>query len=163
MGMTLPVHHGQSARCATAGFTLLEILVVLSIASLMLTLVPLAFSGSVDLVRSKGAARELVATLQYARSRAVARNRIVDVDLDAGTGRYVVGAGGAVRDLPGGVRLILVEVDGSGDDSQHGRIRFFPDGSSSGGQLRLEDGVRRFHIAVHWLLGRVDVTQSDTS
>ncbi|MDH3715622.1 MAG: GspH/FimT family pseudopilin [Gammaproteobacteria bacterium] len=161
--MTHRGHNWQSWRPAAAGFTLLEILVVLSIASLLLTLVPLAFSGSVDLVRSKGAARELAATLQSARGRAVARNRIVDVTLDADAGRYVNSASGDERVLPKGVRLTLVDVDRHDTDSEQGRIRFFPDGSSSGGKLLLEDGTRRFTIAVHWLLGRVDVSQDSVS
>jgi len=145
------------------GFTLLEILVVLSIASLLLTLVPLAFSGSVDLVRSKGAARELAATLQAARSRAVAGNLVVAVELNAATGRYRVGANGDERVLPDGVRLTLVEVEKPDDGSDRGRIRFFPDGSSSGARLRLNDGERRFQISVQWLLGRVDITQGDAT
>ena len=159
--MTHHTHHGQSTRFVPAGFTLLEILVVLSIASLMLTLVPLAFSGSVDLARSKGAARELAATLQSARSLAVARNRIVEVIFDAHTGSYAAGTDGDARVLPDGVRLQLVELERPADGSDRGRIRFFPDGSSTGGQLLVHDGTRHFRISVHWLLGRVAVRQGD--
>ena len=153
-------------RCSgrlSGGFTLLEILVVLGIAALLLTLVPLAFSGSVDLVRSRGAARELAATLQAAGNLAVAHNRIVEVSLDAGEGRYTVGTDNNARTLPKGVRLQLVDVDRGDDGDAQGRIRFYPDGSSSGGRLLVEDGKRRFLIAVHWLLGRVSITRDDTA
>jgi general secretion pathway protein H len=125
--------------------------------------VPLAFSGSVDLVRSKGAARELAATLQSARNRALARNQIVAVNLDAASGQFRIGTDGEARVLPEGVRLTLVELEKTDDGTDRGRIRFFPDGSSTGGALQLDDGARRFRISVHWLLGRVDVTQGDTT
>ena len=37
------------------------------------------------------------------------------------------------------------------------RIRFFADGSSTGGRLRLDSGTRHSGITVDWLTGRVTV------
>ena len=140
-----------------SGFTLLELLVVLSIAALLLTLVPLSFTGSLDLVTGKSAAHRLAATLRQARSLAVVRNQTVAVQLDARAGRYGIVGEAEALSLPVGSQLSFL--DGRGDLERDRRsIRFFPDGSSSGGTVALDDGTRRFVIAVQWLLGRVSVT-----
>ncbi|NUO73309.1 MAG: type II secretion system protein GspH, partial [Frateuria sp.] len=41
-----------------------------------------------------------------------------------------------------------------------GRIRFFPDGSSTGGHIVLQRGARRWQINVAWLTGAVSVVAS---
>lgn len=41
-----------------------------------------------------------------------------------------------------------------------GRIRFFPDGSSTGGRITLKRGQREWHVNVAWLTGAVSVVDS---
>jgi general secretion pathway protein H len=38
-----------------------------------------------------------------------------------------------------------------------GRVRFFPDGSASGGRIVLREGGRTATVSVSWLTGDVDV------
>ncbi|TCV91049.1 hypothetical protein EC912_1171, partial [Luteibacter rhizovicinus] len=42
-----------------------------------------------------------------------------------------------------------------------GRIRFFPDGSSTGGRVTLGRGTREWHVNVGWLTGAVSVVVTD--
>ena len=42
------------------------------------------------------------------------------------------------------------------DDSQ-GRVRFFPDGTSTGGRLTLTQNERKYYVVVDWLTGRVEL------
>jgi general secretion pathway protein H len=41
-----------------------------------------------------------------------------------------------------------------------GRIRFFPDGSSTGGRITLRAGQRQWHVNVSWLTGEVRVVDT---
>jgi general secretion pathway protein H len=41
-----------------------------------------------------------------------------------------------------------------------GRLRFFPDGSASGGKVVLREGARTATVSVNWLNGDVDVQWS---
>lgn len=68
-------HH---SRCK--GFTLIELMVALTVAAALATLAVPAFRDQFQKRRIKGAADNLYASLQYARSEAVKRNRGVHVN-----------------------------------------------------------------------------------
>jgi general secretion pathway protein H len=126
-----------------AGFTLMEMLVVLVILGLMLGLVltrgPMR-SRRLDL---DAAARTLADSLRLARAQAIARNQVVSVPVGPGA---VWPAGIAAPRLPADIA-----VAGSG------AIVFAPDGSSSGGTVTLATEGRRVQVEVNWLTGRVAV------
>ena len=42
-----------------------------------------------------------------------------------------------------------------------GRIRFYPDGSSTGGKVRLISGEREWQVQVGWLTGEVRLREAD--
>ena len=44
-------------------------------------------------------------------------------------------------------------------DDKHGAIRFYPDGSSTGGRVTLASGERKFLVDVDWLTGRVTIKE----
>ena len=137
---------------AEAGFTLLEMTIVLVILGLALGL--LALRGP---MRSRGlelrAATEQVAqTLRAARAEAIAADHTVDVALQPGG--YRVGAG-RFHPLPG-LSLSASTVLGA---TQPG-IRFAPDGSSSGGVVAIADRAQQRRIAVDWLTGRVRIADA---
>lgn len=133
-------------RCHPAGFTLLELTVVLVILALVgglvLTRAP-SRGGTIDL----RAATSLVAgTLRVARTRAIAANRPVPVRFDPADAALQLGAD-PVRRLPPGVRIAAADL----------AILFRPDGSSSGGTVDLAGGASTARIAVNWLTGRVAI------
>ncbi len=76
------------------------------------------------------------------------------IDVDAN--RYRLGEWRALR---GDVRLSLYTAERERLDRGTGRIRFFPDGTSTGGRVSLAEGERSYHVVVDWLTGRVDVVQ----
>ena len=43
------------------------------------------------------------------------------------------------------------------EEGNRGRIRFFPDGSSTGGRVTLTSDERLYHVDVDWLTGQVRV------
>lgn len=141
---------------ATAGFTLLEILVVLAIFGLSLVLVsgfrpPWSKGFHLD-----SAAAELAAQLRLVRSQAIAGNRAAIFELDLDGRRYRSGMA-APRALPAGLAVELLTVAGERQGAAAGGIRFHPDGSSTGGRIVLTDGSKRVAIGVDWLTGRVGI------
>lgn len=139
-----------------AGFTLLEIIVVLAVLGFALVLLvgyrP-PWSRGFDLDTT---AAELAAQLRLARSEAIAGNRAVALELDLPARRYRAGTA-APRALPAALAIELLTVAGERRGETIGGIRFHPDGSSTGGRIVLADGTRRVAVGVDWLTGRVSV------
>ncbi len=140
-------------------FTLLELLVVLVIAATGYALV-LQFTGSgLSGVQLKSAARSVAAGLREARGQAIASQESVALDLDLDKRTFAVKGSGRERSLPQrlDVKLdtSLAEVTGQ----RHGAIRFYPDGSSTGGRVTLASGERKLLVDVDWLTGRVTIRE----
>lgn len=130
----------------TAGFTLIEMLVVLVILGLVGSLVisrgP-ARSAGLDLRLQAGA---IAQALRSARGQAIATDRIVAFNLDLARRRFNVGTG-LPHALPAPMQLAATETV----------IRFGPDGSASGGFITLAEGNARIGIGVDWLTGRISI------
>ena len=59
--------------------------------------------------------------------------------------------------LPSGLKLSITSALEDRPNEYTGRIRFFPDGSSTGGHIVLVSGRRQWRINVSWLTGQVAV------
>lgn len=136
------------------GFTLIELLVVLCILGLLVSSVPSGLSASLPGLRLRAATRILADDLRAARRAALLQEHeaIVRVMSD----RYVSGNGDRPQLLPAGTRLTLADASG-GTGTEADRIRFFADGSSTGGRVELRLGQRHSAIAIDWLTGRISI------
>lgn len=132
-----------------AGFTILEMLVVLAILSLALGAAVMAKPDSSG-ARLSAAARSVVATLRVARARAMERNADLVVLVDPQDG--AIGSTGALRKLPEGMSVAFT-VAAPEQSGRLGGFRFYPDGQSSGGEIALRLNGRVARIAVNWLTG----------
>ena len=139
------------------GFTLVELLVTLAILALVLAVVPPVLSGAMDGIRFSSAERDLVSALRYARSRAVNLQQTVTVDINVKHGTMQVA--GRQRDLsiPDDTSLTLRTARQEQLSEHAGAIRFYPDGSSTGGQVRLRRGDRVSSVDVNWLTGWISL------
>jgi len=146
-------------RKLTSGFTLLEIMVVMVIASLILTLVPPLFSGAISGTKFKGATRDLAITLRETRSLAINHNTEQLVRLDLGTPSYQVGNSKILK-LPDRVHMTVQVVTGENipEGTQH-VVRFFPDGSSSGEMITLSEGNHAYYLQLNWLTGGITISE----
>ena len=146
----------DAAARREGGFTLLELLVTLTILGLALVVVAgykPPWSRTLGLT---GAAAQIASGLRDARAESIARNRPVDFAIDVEKHRFRIGAG-PVRPLPPELALTLLTVAGERRDSHTGGIRFNPDGSSTGGRIELADDRGRIAVGVDWLTGRVSL------
>ncbi len=171
-----------------AGFTLLELIVVLFILTMATALVAPGFSRSFGQLRLKAAARDVATLCRFARTQAITNQGVVEVVLDRRTNSYwlrgpdwiVSRLGGVeegataenpeepwrvrmqqarVRTLPTGIVLKSVVLNTSPlREDERGGIAFFPQGSSSGGEVVLSDEKGRgYRIVVDPSIGLVRI------
>jgi general secretion pathway protein H len=139
------------------GFTLLELLVVLVIAAGIAVIALPRFANAIAAVELKGATRQVASALRYARTQAVAKRREVALRFDVEQRTFINTDADKVHTLPGDLRLKLLTAESEIVSEDVGAIRFFADGSSTGGRVTLSTGARAYEVDVSWLTGRVTV------
>jgi general secretion pathway protein H len=143
----------------SAGFTLLELMVVLAIVALGLVLMPPLFSAGRGAADLKQATRQVVAGLRETRSRAIASNRETVFLLNVDQGTFRIGPTGSAQSLPAGIGLELLTVEAELSGAGAGAIRFYPDGGATGGEIELSQEGRTRLVVVDWLTGTVRLAE----
>ena len=146
-----------SAR-SQGGFTLIELLVVLLIMSALIALAPAAFHRILPGLEMKSAAREVAGVLREARGQAIRDNREATVLIDTEQNAYRFSPGGRGHELSAAFQVSLFTAASEQLDDTRGRIRFFPDGTSTGGRVTISRDDRKFDITVDWLTGLVAIS-----
>jgi general secretion pathway protein H len=142
----------RSDRSLIAGFTLLEMLVVMTIMALVAAIaVPLLGHPSNTLLLET-TARDLSGALRLTRAAAIAQNIDIalDVDVDSRTFQSSVIP---LQSFAPGIVATLKVAEPERVSSSHGAFRFFPDGSSTGGDIALRLHEVEARICVNWLTG----------
>ena len=135
----------------TSGFSLIEMLAALAVVALATTLVmPLALRPS-DALRLDAAAQDVVAALRLTRAAAIAHNADAALTIDVERGTFESPAV-PIRSLPADLTVKLRIAEPERGRSQGG-FRFFPDGSSTGGDMVLALRGKEAKICVAWLSG----------
>jgi len=135
------------------------LLVVMVIATLAVALVLPGFANARTGMELKSGTRQLSSALRYARGQAIAKHREVAVILDVEDRSYQFSNEQRKHNLSPSLNFKLLTSEGEILDDQSGAIRFFPDGSSSGGQITLQANNSHHEINVNWLTGRVIVSE----
>jgi general secretion pathway protein H len=148
---------GSTTAAAQGGFTLFELLVVLVVIGLILAAVPMALRHGAPGVEARVAAGEVAATLRRARSEAILKNREVAVAFDTDTGAYELDDSEDWQALPESVRLEVETARSEVRDDAVAGVRFFADGSATGGRITVSAGEHRYHVMLDWLTGQVAI------
>ncbi len=117
-----------------AGFTLLEMIVVIAVMGLVLAMLAGYGPPRSHWLDTKAAAREVADAMRAGRGRAIVEGHPVALRLPP----MPAWLGVTVQAPPGG-------------------IVFLPDGSASGGQVLLDDAGRHITVTADWLTGRVRI------
>jgi general secretion pathway protein H len=142
------------------GFTLVELMVVLMIAALMLTLVGTSISRSISGAEMRQAANKVAASMRYTRTRAILTKSEQVFLLDTESRKYTAADREPVE-LPDGMNVELNTARSELTSETAGGIRFFPDGGSTGGNVRLEANGRIYRVNVAWLTGEASLERGE--
>ena len=139
--MVLRAHTKKRIPCALVGFTLIELIVVLTIIAIMTAAVVPLYRGSISWVRGDRAARDVVAVMKFAQERAVTDATEYRFYLDADKGRYwLMRQDGGRPSVDGASRPVpQTRRDGS---STRGDKLFKDVGDVAGGRRRLPEGTK---------------------
>lgn len=143
-------------RQGQAGFTLLELLTVLVILGMAASLVALSVSRRSDRMTLSALATEIASRARATRSTAIetGRDALLSVDLE---GRNIVSPGRRSHlPIPADIDLNVV-ASGAEQRENVSAIRFFPNGASSGGTIRVSQSGSSYEVRINWFTGRVHV------
>ncbi|HEX6112644.1 MAG TPA: GspH/FimT family pseudopilin [Geminicoccaceae bacterium] len=145
------------------GFTLLELLVVLAIIGVVLAFVPGFILRGQPGLDVDVAARAIADALRQARSDAVLQNREQLFALDVEQRLFRVGGQRAPVQIPRGVEITFQTARSEAMSETIGQIRFYPDGSATGGRIGLAIDGQQVEVVVDWLTGLVSVKHATQS
>lgn len=141
------------------GFTLIELAVVLFIVILGFAAIGVGISSGGDSAAHQAAARDLVSALRYARGQALLAREQTTVDLNLTDNSYTVSGRDKTFSIPEGVAITVVTAQEELKNDEQASIRFFPDGSSTGGRVKLEKKGVNWQIDINWLTGQITLEE----
>lgn len=141
-----------------AGFTLLELMVVLVVAALAAAVAVPNVQPAIEALRMRSATQDVASALSHVRGQALSLGKEAEFTLDVERHSYSVTGRLKPYALPESVKLSLFTADFLQAEGR-GRIVFYPDGSASGGRVSLEGGGKKRLVDVVWLTGNVVVRE----
>ena len=144
------------------GFTLLELIVVLFIVVLGFSVVGINLSSGNDSTQLKVAARDIVSALRFARGQALIAHQETTVTLDLAENTYTVSGRDKIYSISKTIDITVITAQSELTEGQ-ASMRFFADGSSTGGRITLELGKAAWQIDINWLTGQIELDDTDAS
>ncbi|MBB3743098.1 general secretion pathway protein H [Rhizobium sp. BK591] len=155
------IARASDRHVTTAGFSLLEMLVVLAILGALFAVALPQFRPS-NSVTTRNLASRIAEDARFARLVAIKKGSQTVLSID--TTERVIRSGGGREDIaiPASVSLTATVGRNSDTTVSRGDIRFFADGSSSGGEITLNrDSGKDIRIQINWLTGSARVVFDD--
>lgn len=147
-------------RARAAGFTMLELLVVIVLVGILASLSSPLFSSGVSAAEHRAAARSVAQTLRFARSEAIANRTDVGVEFNLQDRTYQLPGGKRRGKWPEGIALQLTTTVAETVDDKHAFVRFYADGGSTGGRVTLKYKERSYLVDINWLTGRIAIEEA---
>ena len=108
---------------------------------------------------ARAAASTVAAAMRRTRSIAVRDHTAAVFTLDVDSNRFSIPRGAErereERKLPADLRFGLFTARSELESDSRGSIRFFPDGSSTGGRVTIEAEPVHYYVDVDWFSGQV--------
>jgi len=140
-------------RERTAGFSLLELIVVLAVLALAAALVAPRIPIASRAIALKAEARAIQAAMEEAGAGALATRRAQSVALDLAAMKLRGASQERALDPEIAITATFGQTPQAG--AQVARFTFFPDGTSTGGRVTLRRGHQAIAVEANWLTGAV--------
>lgn len=144
-------------RPVQRGVTLLELMLVLLLLGLAYGLAAPSLGSGASGTEIKAAARQIGAGLRKARDTAVLRQGDALFELDLQSRAFRVSGDPRVYALPKDLELKLFTSSAEVTADSTGAIRFFADGSSTGGRVSVGPVGAGYVVDIDWLTGRIKI------
>jgi general secretion pathway protein H len=142
------------------GFTLIELSVVLFVMALAFGAIGISLSSGNDATTIKSAARDMISALRYARGQALMLGDETTVTIDFAENTYQISTRNKIYHIPKKIHVTLVTAQSEFSGEGQANIRFFGDGSSTGGRVTLELDQWVWRININWLTGLIDLADA---
>jgi general secretion pathway protein H len=149
----------QYSAKGNEGFTLIEIIIVLVISILGFSVISSNINSGNYGTKLQLVARDIASALRYAQSQALLTQNSIAVDINLKDNSYSVSNQQKQYSFNKAISVSLVIAEEEYSLEQIGSIRFFPDGSSTGGRITLEWGNQFRQIDVNWITGQVTINE----
>jgi general secretion pathway protein H len=141
------------------GFSLLEMILVLVIGAGVFAIVLGVSPKGASSADLKASARALASGLRQTQSTAMATRRDATLTVDLEAREFNFTGSPRAHVLPTGIDMKLLTSQTEVESERKGAIRFYADGSSTGGRITVATGERHYFVDVDWLTGRVAINE----
>ena len=145
------------------GFTLLEVMLVLVIMAAVYGIAAPMIGGGKVAVELTSSGRMVAAGLRRARSLAIATATETAWSIDVENREFWVGNEPKHYRLPRELEVVLETAGSEVVNGKVGSVRFFPDGSCTGGRVVFSAGADKRSVNIDWLTGRVRLSPGAAS
>jgi prepilin-type N-terminal cleavage/methylation domain-containing protein len=134
-----------------SGFTLVEVLVVLTIVSLVVgSITYVAFNTRQDI---QSVSREIVQSIKLIQQRSIRDDKPYQIEIDISENS--ISFEESKVDIPKNISLTVKTAASQIIDEDVVGMTFYPDASSTGGAIVLESGDEVYEITVVWISGKI--------
>lgn len=149
---------GRAGRAA--GFSLLEMLLVVVLVAATGLLAAGMLGGGFDRLKLKSSAQEIASQLRYTRAHAIATGVPQRFTIDPAAHAWQA-ANGRSGEVPERLGIRFTGAREVQSREGEGAIVFFGDGASTGGRVRLDFRRAAWNVDVAWLTGEVSLHRAE--
>ncbi len=147
---------------AHTGFSLLEILIVMVFIAVIAGFVSSSMTKSLKKAKIRAVSKNLVSALRYTRGQAIVKHEQKTISFNVKEKTYKAPRKKTVH-IMDEMELYVFTADSDIANESEGSIRFFSDGSSTGGWVKLIYGEKIWKINVNWLTGEISMVEGASS
>jgi general secretion pathway protein H len=135
------------------------LLLVLAIIAIAMLLGAGVLGRGMDGLRLRSAANGIAAQLRFTRAQALATGEPQRFTIDPAAHAWQAPKD-RHGDVPARAAIVFTGAREAQPAEGQGAIVFFPDGASTGGRVRLQQGAAAWQVDVAWLTGQVAVSRT---
>ncbi len=142
---------GNSGSSKTGGFSLVELLVVLTIISILVGSISYVMIDREETLKS--VTTDIVQNMRMVQQQAIREDQPYQIEINlSNNALYFIDE---VVELSSDVSITVRTAESEVIDQEIVGMTFYPDASSTGGVITLESGEEIYEISVIWISGRI--------